>query len=86
MSLVLSIRDQRVIPRLAPVAFVNLTIPRAAKGGKARAIEGKGKGKTEDGQDTYGEGRSGGKGGGRGEGRCRHGKQRGKGRECQGRS
>jgi len=63
MSLGLSIRDQRMTPRLAPVAFVNLTIPRAAKGGKARDIEDKGRGKVKDGQDTYGEGGSGGRDG-----------------------
>jgi len=42
------------------------------------------KGKAEEGQDTHGEGGSSGRGGGRGEGTCRHGKQRGKCRECRG--
>ena len=53
-------------PRLAPVAFVGQTVPRAAEGGKA--IEDKGRGKAEAGQeaqDTSGEGGSGGRSGGR---------------------
>ena len=73
---------------LAPVAFVDLTVPGATEGGKSakedKAIEDKGKGKAEEGQDTYGEGGSSGRGGGRGEGKCRHGKQRCKCRECRG--
>ena len=54
--------------------------------GKGKDEEGKdkGKGKAEEGQDTYGKGGSSGRGGGRGEGNCRHGKQRGKCRECRG--
>ena len=48
------------------------------------AAEDKGKGKAEEGQDTYGEGGSSGRGGGRGEGKCRHGEQRGECRECRG--
>ena len=63
-----SMRDQRMTPGLAPVAFVDLRVPRATEGGKS-AKEGKG-------QDTYGEGGSSGRGGCRGEGKCRHGKQR----------
>jgi len=55
-------------------------VPRATEGGKSakegKAIEDKGKGKAEEGQDTYGEGGSSGRGGCRGEGKCRHGKQR----------
>ena len=46
--------------------------------------EDKGKGKAEEGQNTYGEGGSSGRGGGRGEGKCRHGEQRGKCRERRG--
>ena len=46
-------------PGLAPVACVDLTVPRATEGGKA--IEDKGKGKAEEGQDTYGEGGSSGR-------------------------
>jgi hypothetical protein len=46
--------------------------------------EDKGKGKAEEGQDTYGEGGSSGRGGVRGEGKCRHGEQRGECRECRG--
>ncbi len=49
---------------------------KSAKEGEA--IEDKGKGKAEEGQDTYGEGGSSGRGGGRGEGKCRHGKPQGK--------
>ena len=71
-------RDQRMSPLLAPVAFVDLTVPRATEGGKSakegKALEDKGKGKAEKGQDTYGEGGSSGRGGGGGEGTCRHGK------------
>jgi hypothetical protein len=44
----------------------------------------KGKGNAEEGQDSHGEGGSSGSGGGRGDGKCRHGKQRGKCRECRG--
>jgi hypothetical protein len=51
-----STSDQRMTPRMAPVAFVDPTVPRAAKGGKT--IEDKDKGKAEEGQDTYGEGGS----------------------------
>ena len=55
-------RDQRMSPLLAPVAFVDLTVPRATEGGKSakqgQAIEDKGKGKAEEGEDTYGEGGS----------------------------
>jgi hypothetical protein len=80
-----STRDQRMTPRLALVAFVDLTVLRATEGGRSakegQAIEDKGKGKAEEGQETYGEGGSSGKGGGRGEGKCRHGKQC---RECRG--
>ena len=40
-------------PRLAPVAFEDLTVPRAAEGGKSarqgKAMEDKGKGKAEEG-------------------------------------
>ena len=43
--------------------------------GKGKAIEDKGKGKAEEGRDTYGEGGSSGRGGGAGEGTCRHDKQ-----------
>jgi hypothetical protein len=61
-----STRDQRMTPRLAQVAFVNLTVLRAIEGGKSdkkgKAMEDKGKGKAEEGQDTYGEGGSSGKG------------------------
>ena len=74
-----STRDQRMSPLLAPVAFVDLTVPRATEGGKSakqgQAIEDKGKGKAEEGRDTYGEGGSSGRGGGAGEGTCRHDKQ-----------
>ena len=83
-----STRDQRMIPQLAPVAFVDLSAPRATEGGKSakegKAFEDKGKGKEEKGQETYGEGVSSGRGGGGGEGTCRHGKQRCKCRECRG--
>ena len=83
-----STRDQRMTSRLAPVAFVDLTVPRATEGGKSakegKVIEGTGKGKAEEGQDIYGEGGSSGRGGGRGEGKCRHGKHRGKCRKCRG--
>jgi len=83
-----STRDQRMTPGLAPVACVDLTVPRATEGGKSakegKAIEDKGKGKAEEGQDTHGEGESSDEGGGRGESTCRHGKQRGKCRECRG--
>ena len=75
-----STRDQRMTPGLAPVACVDLTVPRATEGGKSakegKAMEDQGKGKADEGQDTYGEGGSSGRGGGRGEGKCRHGKQR----------
>jgi len=75
-------------PRLAPVAFEDLTVPRATEGGKSarqgKAMEDKGKGKAEEGQDTYGDRGSSGRGGGRGQGRCWHGKQPGKCRECRG--
>ena len=75
-------------PHMAPVAVVDLTVPRATEGGKsakqAKGIEDKGKGKAEEGQDTYGEGGSSGRGGGRVESTCRHGKQRCKCRECRG--
>ena len=70
------------------MACVDLTVPRATEGGKSakqgQAIEDKGKGKAEEGQDTYGEGGSSGRGGSWGEGKCRHGKQRCKCRECRG--
>ena len=83
-----STRGRRMTPRLAPVAFEDLTVPRATEGGKSarqgKAMEDKGKGKAEEGQDTYGDGGSSGRGGGRGEGKCRHGKQPGKCRECRG--
>ena len=83
-----STRGRRMTPRLAPVAFEDLTVPRAAEGGKSarqgKAMEDKGKGKAEEGQDTYGDGGSSGRGGGRGEGKCRHVKQRGKCKECRG--
>ena len=83
-----STRDQRMTSQLAPVAVVDLTVPRATEGGKSakqgKAIEDKGKGKAEEGQDTYGDGGSSGRGGDRGEGKCRHGKQPGKCRECRG--
>ena len=67
-----STRDQRMTLQLAPVACVDLTVPRATDGGKSakegKAMEDKGKGKAEEeGQDTYGEGGSSGRGGGRGE-------------------
>jgi hypothetical protein len=55
-----STRDQRMTPQLAPMAFVDLTVPRATEAGKSakedKAIENNGKGKAEGGQDTYGEG------------------------------
>ena len=80
--------DHRMTPGLEPVAFVDLTVPRATEGSKSvkesKAMEDKGKGNAEEGQDTYGEGGSSGRGGGRGESTCRHGKQRGKCRECPG--
>ena len=82
ISLVMSesTRDQRMTPGLAPVACVDLTVPRATDGDKSakegKAIEDKGKSKAEEAQDTYGEGGRSGRGGGRGEGKCRHGKQR----------
>ena len=83
-----STRDQRMTPRLAPVAVVDLTVPRATEAGKpaweGKATEDRGKGKAEEGQDSYGEGGSSGRDGGRGEGKCRHGKQRCKCRECRG--
>ena len=83
-----STRDQRMTPGLVPVACVDLTVPRATEGGKSakegKAMEDKGKGKAEEGQDTYGEEESSGRGGGRGESTCRHGKQRCKCRECRG--
>jgi hypothetical protein len=67
-----STRDQRMTPGLAPVAFVDLTVPRATEAGKSakegEAIQDKGKGKAEEGQDTYGERGSSGRGGGRGAG------------------
>jgi hypothetical protein len=75
--------DHRMTPGLEPVAFVDLTVPRATEPSN-KAMEDRGKGKAEEGQDTYGEGGSSGRGGGRGEGTCRHGKQRGKCRECWG--
>ncbi len=63
-------------------------MPRATEGGKSakqdKAIGDKGKGKADEGQDTYGEGGSSGRGGGREEGKCPHGKQRCKCRECRG--
>jgi hypothetical protein len=50
-----STRDQRMTPGLAPVAFVDLTVPRANEAGRSfkqgKAIEDKGKGKAEEGQD-----------------------------------
>ena len=53
-----STRHQRMTPQLAPVAVVDLTVPKATVGGKSakqgEAIEDKGKGKAEEGQDTYG--------------------------------
>ena len=77
-----STRGRRMTPRLAPVAFEDLTVPRATEGGKSarqgKAMEDKGKGKAEEGQDTYGEGGSSSRGGGREEGKCGHEKQRGK--------
>jgi len=80
-----STRDPRMTPRLAPIAFVDLTVPRATEGGKSakegKAIEDKGKGKAEERQDTYGEGGSSGRGGGSGEGTTQ---QWGKCRECWG--
>ena len=80
--------DHRMTPGLEPVAFVDLTVPRATEGSKSikegKAMEDKGKSNAEEGQDTYGEGGSSGRGGGRGESTCRHGKQRGKCRECPG--
>jgi hypothetical protein len=83
-----STHDQRMAPGLALVAFVDLTVPRATEGGRSakegKTMEDKGKGKAEEGQDTYGEGGSSGRGGGRGESTCQHGKQRGKCRECRG--
>ena len=60
-----SLRVAGMTPRLAPVAFEDLTVPRATEprateGGKSakkgKAMEDKGKGKAEEGQDTYGEG------------------------------
>jgi len=83
-----STRDQRMTPGLAPVACVDLTVPRATEGGKSakegKAMEDKSKGKAEEGQDTYGEGGSSGRGESpREQGKCRHGKQ-GKCRECRG--
>jgi hypothetical protein len=82
-------RDQRMTPRLAPVALMDLTVPRATEGGNSakecKAIEDKGKGNADEGQETYREGGSSGRGGGWGEGKCWHGKQRGKCRECRGR-
>ena len=51
------------------MACVDLTVPRATEGGKfakeGKAMEDKGKGKAEEGQDTYGEGGSSGRGGSR---------------------
>ena len=79
-----STRDPRMTPRLAPIAFVDLTVPRATEGGKSAKegkMEDKGKGKAEEGQDTYGEGGSCGWGGGSGEGTTPPG---GKCRECWG--
>jgi hypothetical protein len=63
-------------PRLVPVAFVDLTVPKATERKSAmedKAIEHKGKGKAEEGQNTYEESGSSGWGGGRGESKCRHG-------------
>jgi len=58
-------RDQRMSPRQAPVAFMDMTVPKATEGGKSakegKAMEDKGKGKAEEGQDTYGEGGSSGR-------------------------
>ena len=52
-----STRDQRMTPGLAPVACVDLTVPRATEGSKSakegKATEDKGKGKADEGQDTY---------------------------------
>jgi hypothetical protein len=52
-------------PRQAPVAFMDMTVPKATEGGKSakegKAMEDKGKGKAEEGQDTYGEGGSSGR-------------------------
>ena len=80
--------DHRMTPGLEPVAFVDLTVPRATEGSKSvkesKAMEDKGKGNAEEGQDTYGEGGSSGRGGCWGESTCRHGKQRCKCRECRG--
>ena len=60
-----STRDQRMIPGLAPVACVDLTVPRATEGGQSakegKAMEDKGKGKAEEGQDTFCEGGSSGR-------------------------
>ena len=57
-----STRDQRMTPQLASVAFVDMTVPRDTEEGKSakegKAIEDKGKGKAEEGEDTYGEGGS----------------------------
>ena len=50
------------------VAFVDMTVPSEAEGGKA--IEDTGKGRAEEGQDTHGES-SGGRGGGSGVGKQR---------------
>ena len=51
-----STRDQRMTPGLAPVAFVDLTVPKATEGGKSAQegmdIEDKGKDKAEEWQDT----------------------------------
>jgi len=48
--------DQRMTPGLAPVAFVDLTVPKATEGGKSAQegmdIEDKGKDKAEEWQDT----------------------------------
>ena len=67
---------------------MDLTVPRATEEGKSakggNAIEDKGKGKAEEGQDAFGEGGSSGRGGRRGASTCRHGKQRCKCRECRG--
>jgi hypothetical protein len=60
-----STRDQHLTPRLAQVAFVDLTVPRATEGGKSvrqgKAIVDKGKGKSELEQDTCREGGSSGR-------------------------
>ena len=73
-----STRGRRMTPRLAPVAFEDLTVPRATEGGKSarkgKAMEDKGKGKAADGKDTNGDGGSCYCVRGPGAGKCRPGK------------